>query len=129
MPLRRIVSILLLLAFALLNASPLFALTAASRTPIRACCLRSGAHHCLSTARSAPDASAPRIGAPQQPCPFCPLAPASAAHPSLFAALAVSASAFAPALAHPAGLAQTESRQRIARDRSRSKRGPPAPSI
>jgi hypothetical protein len=35
---------------------------------------------------------------------------------------------FEPPFAHPAGVVQTESKWRIARDRSRQKRGPPSRS-
>ena len=69
----------------------------------------------------------PAFTAPPRKCPYAP-ARAVATHPPLSAAPVVRSS-FLPLTAHPAGVVQTESKWRIARDRSRPKRGPPERSL
>ena len=65
----------------------------------------------------------PSFHAPTEKCPFYPGAVA-AAHPSL-GLVSTADAVFAAMRSHPAVVAQTESLWRIARDRSRCKRGPP----
>ncbi len=124
--LRRLLSILLLVALGLPFASPLFALGSGAASRLPACCRREGKHHCMvSMADGEKTASRDtQVSAPPEKCPFAPHA-ALAVHPTALATLELSASLFSPALADPKGLVRTESKRRISRDRSRQKRGPP----
>ena len=70
----------------------------------------------------------PVFRAPAEKCPYGPnfMAPARfdpVTPPPVADAI------YARLVSHPSGVAQTESKRRIARDRSRQKRGPPATSI
>jgi len=65
----------------------------------------------------------PQFRAPVEKCPYCPAA-VVASHSNPLAA-PTSQAIFAEIVSHPALAAQTESKWRIARDRSRQKRGPP----
>ena len=128
---RRIFSILLLVFFSLPIVSPLLAMTTDAEAGLPACCRRNGAHHCMmsmdmSTGRhiSSSHSDTPHLAVLTEKCPYTPQAPATG-HPDLLA-LDPSAAIFAEIVSHPAGIAQTESRHRIAQDRSRQKRGPPA---
>lgn len=57
-------------------------------------------------------------------CPYYP-GLAAAVHAEVLA-VPVSEAMFAGLVSHPTGVAQTESKRRISRDRSRQKRGPPS---
>ncbi len=72
----------------------------------------------------ATQAAATHLSALVQQCPFYPRVVATTHADVLSPTLA--ASIFAGLVSHPAGSAQTESKWRIARDRSRQKRGPPS---
>ena len=133
---RRLVAILLFAAFALPLAVPAFALGQNADAGLPACCRRTGVHHCgmslaekqaMATADPAKDWEAPRWQAKLERCPFLP-ATLAAAHANPLAAPAIEAG-FAGSSSHPSGIAQTESKRRIARDRSRQKRGPPVVSL
>lgn len=64
------------------------------------------------------------------PAKKCPFAPGSFVVPHIGSyAIHATSLAFAMPMSHPAGITQTESKWRIARDRSRQKRGPPAASL
>jgi hypothetical protein len=65
-----------------------------------------------------------RFSAPVERCPYCPRA-MTAVHPGAMSPADYSSVLVSPA-SHPSGVAQTESKRRIARDRSRQKRGPPS---
>jgi hypothetical protein len=67
----------------------------------------------------------PQFKAPVEKCPYCPgsVAPAQS-HP--LAAPTATAAMFGRLIGHPTGIAQTEAKGRISRDRSHQKRGPPA---
>ena len=123
---RKLVAILLLAVFGLPLALPLLAQGGIEDAGLPACCRRNGAHHCaMSMAqRSQTPAGAPAISAPAERCPYCAQAPATVHPESLTPGTADAI--FADLVSHPAVHAQTESRWRIARDRSRQKRGPPA---
>ncbi len=126
---RKLVAILMLAVFGLPLASPAFALGRSAGDGVRACCRRGGAHHCMEMMAEAAkgDTGAPRWSAPPQCCPFAPTATAPL-HQEI-AAPPAAAAIFAALVSHPAVHAQTQSMWRIARDRSRSKRGPPAVSL
>src|SRR5882757_2391497 len=130
-PVRRIFSILLLVFFGLPIVSPLLAMTTDAEAGLPACCRRNGAHHCMMNmgtgthvGNSSGDRGTPHLAVLTEKCPYTPQAPATG-HPDLLA-LDPSSAIFAEIVSHPAGIAQTESRRRIAQDRSRQKRGPPA---
>lgn len=69
----------------------------------------------------------PRFQAPNEKCPFFPVS-IVLVHNNIFVAPAAQA-IFAGLVAHPAMAAQTESKLRISRNRSRQKRGPPFLSL
>ena len=125
--LTKLLSILLLAVLGLPLASPLFALsTAGGAVPM--CCRRGGQHHCvggMDMQAAEHNASAEtRVAAPMPRCPFCPRAAASLhveiARPALTGTFAQGLTSYA------CGTAQVRSRWRIARERSRLKRGPPS---
>jgi hypothetical protein len=127
-PLRKILAIALLAFLGLPFASPLLALSAKSESGARACCRRIGKHHCLMSgerAKFSQDAQA--FSAPTEKCPYCP-ASIAIVHGDAFVPHAAQA-VYAGLIAHPAVVAQTESKMRISCARSRQKRGPPALSL
>jgi hypothetical protein len=65
----------------------------------------------------------PQFQAPAEKCPYCPTAIA-VVHGNTFVPPPAQA-VFAGLVGHPAVAAQTESKLRISRNRSRQKRGPP----
>jgi hypothetical protein len=123
---RRLLSILLLAAFGLPLLTPLLAMSTASEAWLPTCCRRSGKHHCMmNTVERGQFASHdPQFRAPVDKCPFYPASVVPSHHPNPFTA-STGSSIFAAVVSHPAGTAQTESKWRISRDRSRQKRGPP----
>ena len=71
--------------------------------------------------------NAPQFNAPVEKCPYYPGAViASYSGPYT---VPTAEAVFAPLVSHPSGVAQTESKRRISRDRSRLKRGPPTLSL
>lgn len=123
--LRRLFSILLLAVFVLPLVLPLFALGQDADAGVPACCRRNGKHHCMMSIgeRTQLASHDPQFQGPVEKCPYCP-ASAVASHPNPLAAPAAQA-IFAEIVSHPTSAAQTESKWRMARDRSRQKRGPP----
>jgi hypothetical protein len=124
--LRRFLAIALLAVFGLPFVSPLFALGATSDTGLPACCRRNGKHHCMMSADEGATLSSDTqaFDAPPQQCPYYP-ASIAIVHGDLFALPAAQA-VYAGLITHPAVVAQTESKLRISRTRSRQKRGPPS---
>ena len=122
---RRLLSIMLLAVFGLPVVSPLFALSSTEAARLPACCRRDGKHHCTAPAadRDNPTPRGTQLSAPAGKCPCCP--PAVSVTPNRLLALPIGDAIFASLISHPSGLAQTESMQRISRDRARPKRGPP----
>jgi hypothetical protein len=128
---RRWISILLLALIGVFYAAPL--LHAASSDPesqLPACCRRNGKHHCAMKDRylRMMASGAPAVMAPPQHCPMYPehrgvVFPRAPFH---VAVIPTAAADWAGLRKHPACHAQTEARYRIACDRSRLKRGPPA---
>lgn len=127
--LRRLLAITLLVMLGLPLASPLFAITAKSGNGLPACCRQGGKHHCMSDLTELPEgASVSReFRAPVDRCPYSP-GLTSAVRPSQ-AILSTGDAIYAGLISHPAVVAQTQSKWRIARDRSRLKRGPPSPLL
>jgi hypothetical protein len=126
--LRRLLSIVLLVVFGLPFVSPLFATTVKSEANLPACCRKNGKHHCMLSVmdRGQVLGHAPQFRAPIEKCPYCP-ASVAGVHFDDFAA-GNDLGIFAGLTSHPAVAAQRQSLWRIARDRSRQKRGPPSPS-
>ena len=123
--LRRLLSILLLAVFGLPAVSPLFGLSTTEATRLPACCRRDGKHHCMASMADRGNLTrrGTQFGAPAEKCPYCPSALA-VTHNELLA-LPIGDAVFASLVGHPSGVAQTGSKRRISRDRSRQKRGPP----
>jgi len=127
--LRKLLSILLLAIFGLPFVSPLFAATAKSEAGLPMCCRKGGKHECM-TGHAVLGAAAsmkPTLRAPVEKCPYYPASVFVSSHVDLGFAPAMAT--YAGLVSHPAVHAQTESMWRIARDRSRQKRGPPALSL
>ncbi len=123
---RKLLAITLLAMLGLPLVQPLFALTAKSAANLPACCRRNGKHHCMGdmAERNHANSHDPQFQAPAEKCPYCP-ASVALIHDNTFVAPTAQA-IFAALIAHPAVVAQTESKLRISRNRSRQKRGPPA---
>lgn len=121
---RRLLSILLLLAFALPMAEPAFGLMGKDESQLPMCCRRGGKHHCAGMPGGEAPGSGVRVTAPMEKCPYSPAALVGAIERTVFAP-PVAQAIYAGVVAHPAVVAQTESRQRMARERARGKRGPP----
>jgi hypothetical protein len=127
--LRKLLSILLLAMFGMPFVSPLMAQSAMGDAGLPACCRRDGRRHCIPSLRQrekfSPNSAA--FCSPIEKCPYCP-ASLAISHGDLFTVPTTQA-VYAPLIAHPNGVAQTESKHRISRDRSRRKRGPPTLSL
>jgi hypothetical protein len=125
-PVRRFVSISLLLLLTLPLVSPLFAASMAEAN-VPVCCRRNGKHHCTMAAvaqQSSSTSSKVKTAAVRERCPYNPSS--SAAVNLVFFADPIQQAIFAGIVSHPACHAQTEACFRISFDRSRQKRGPPA---
>ena len=124
---RRLLSILLLAVLLLPLGTPLLALGGAGDAGLPACCRRNGVHHCAMSVpgRAQLAASTRQWSTPPQHCPFRTLALAPS-QSSPFTPATPADGLFSAVLTHPSGIAQTQSRRRIARERSRHKRGPPS---
>jgi len=117
---RRLLAISLLLIFSLPLVSPLFGEQAAERI-LPACCRRDGRHHC-----SMPnDGSSSSLSTIGEKCPCAPDSPAVISLHSFTPGTA--AATFAELTRHPAVSPQTDAQRRVSFDRTRQKRGPPAP--
>ena len=127
---RRLISILLLACFGLPLTLSMLAMGQNREAGIPACCRRDGKHHCMMSMaeRGTLASDNPQFKAPAQRCPYCPRSVAPA-QPNLFAAPTRADAIYRNVVSHPTGVAQTESRRRISLDRSRQKRGPPAPAM
>ncbi len=126
--LRRFLSIVLLAVFCLPFLSPLLAQGAEGEAGLPACCRKHGTHHCMMDVGTQAQQTRlaqqqPAFKAPAEKCPYCPGTIVSV-HGDVYAAPTAEAS-FVSLASHPSGVAQTESRRRISKDRSRQKRGPP----
>ena len=126
---RRLLAILLLAVFALPLCAPLFAAGGIPDSALPACCRRNGKHHCMMSlaARQMLLQHPRQFRTPEQRCPFCPRAVLVLAHGQPFTP-SPAQTVSVPVITHPAGRAQTLCRLRIARERTRHKRGPPSSS-
>lgn len=122
--LRRLLSILLVIVIGLPLAAPIFAATLRSESSLPACCRRAGKHHCMGEIQKDSGASSKTVlRSSREICPYMPTLPAAfhsetSGAPTRMMVVDV-------LLMHDAVLAQTESKLRISRTRSRQKRGPP----
>ena len=125
---RRLIGITLLLLFSLPLISPAWALSATSGANLPACCRRNGAHHCIMNMQQA-ESSGPGISlsATPQRCPACPATVTNLQHGDL--SFQAASLIFAEIVSHPSLKAQTTARARVALDRARHKRGPPATEL
>jgi hypothetical protein len=117
---RRFLSLALLLVFSLPLLAPMLALAQADPdASLPMCCRRHGAHHCamqMARTTNAPAASAP-----------CPMYPQHATAPAIGNLFAITAPVATTTTAHAmlTPTARAQASHRIARERSRHKRGPP----
>lgn len=128
-PVRRILSISLLLLFMLPLVSPLFAASMADAN-VPVCCRSNGKHHCMMAkiaAHSSRDANETKAANIQASCPYNPVAPAAVNLP--FVPDEVRTAIFADAISNPARSTQSKVRISIPFDRSHQKRGPPSPIL
>jgi hypothetical protein len=125
-PVRRLLSIALLLLFSLPLISPVLALTltASSDRYLPACCRRNGAHHCIMKVRPADGISLSSI--PQR-CPAYPAVATQIRHGDLSCQTA--SLIVAEIVSHPAIKLQTQARARVALARTRQQRGPPTDQL
>src|SRR5260370_206774 len=95
-------------------------------TCVPICCRKNGKHHCLISMadRANSGQGGKKVSAAVEKWPYWPGA-VMTTHPDVMS-LAASSGVFAALVSHSAGIAQTESKWRISRDRSRQKRGPPS---
>jgi hypothetical protein len=120
--LRRLLSIALMAVVGLPLFAPFFGWKSESSLP--ACCRRAGMHHCMAMSDSMSSMSDDHSHfASNETCPYRSATLFVAQHSDAVLPADV---IFANLTAHPAVQAQTEAVWRIARDRSRHKRGPPS---
>lgn len=125
---RRALSILMLLVFWMPALAPLFGAIGLDDAKVPVCCRRHGQHHCsMSEAERATlqaiGAAAPEFRPPLQKCPYRQQSVRDVQHGRF--AVPVGQLVYAALVSHPAGLAQTQSKWRVSRERARQKRGPP----
>jgi hypothetical protein len=121
---RRLLSLALLLVFSFPLISPVLALSDGSDLNLPACCRRNGAHHCAGrTQPAASPTSVVRLSSIPQRCPGYPAVLTQIRHGDL--SFKTASLVFAEIVSHPASKLQTQTRVRVALDRSRQQRGPP----
>ncbi len=123
---RRLVAMLLLAVFGLPLVSSSLALGQSSEASLPACCRRAGEHHCAMpmAERAASASQAPAWTSPLQRCPYCPASITAGHHVDAVWLRGGSAAHFGfRAVAGP--VVQAQCAHRLARERSRHKRGPP----
>ena len=124
---RRLISILLLAVFGLPFVLPMLAMGQNAEAGLPTCCRRDGKHHCMMSMDERGRlvvSHDPQFKAPAEKCPYCPSSVASS-QPNPLAVPSAASAIFGELVSHPTGFAQTEAKQRISRDRSNQKRGPP----
>jgi hypothetical protein len=125
---RRALSILMVVVFWMPSLAPVFSSATTEEASVPACCRRHGQHHCMMNEAEratlqALGAAAPEFRAPTPKCPYQQPAFRQAAQGAY--AVPPSQVVYAALVSHPTGLAQTHSKWRVSRERSRQKRGPP----
>jgi hypothetical protein len=124
--LRKLLAITLLAVIALPLISSLFAQSAKGEGSLPACCRRQGKHHCMAGRAGglATSNAVPRFRSPLEKCPDYP-GLTIVSDLSIFA-LPANDAIYAGLVSHPAVVAQTQCKWRVARERARQKRGPPS---
>lgn len=112
---------LLLALFALPFALPLLAMQTAEDAGVPACCRAGGRHGCSMRMHRVSDA--PGVRGPREACPYAPVGLVSV-HVDRLGLTPVRVAGVAM-VAQAAGVARAECMWRVARERSRHKRGPP----
>ena len=125
---RRWCAALLLGVYGLLLGMPLLAMDRGPESRLPACCRRAGAHHCAMGMGAHAESDGARWVAPVTRCPMWP-APVQGPRGVGFDAVMGAQPGFAVPVCHPGSVVQASSRRRIARERSRHKRGPPVGMI
>jgi hypothetical protein len=125
---RRALSILMVLVFSMPALAPLFGATGLDDANVPICCRRHGQHHCIMSEAEratlqAIGAATPEFRAPAQKCPYQQQSVRDVQHGRF--AVAPGQVVYAALVSHPTGLAQTQSKWRVSRERARQKRGPP----
>lgn len=123
---RKILSILLLVALGLPSLIPLLVTSSLDEASLPACCRRNGKHHCMMSMaeRNSISSDKSQFLAPEEKCPYCPGA-LTLGHQTNVFGVQSGQTVFIRLVSQSAVVAQTESKRRISRDRSRQKRGPP----
>lgn len=127
---RKILSILLLMAFGLPSLIPLLAMSSPNEASLPACCRRNGKHHCMMSMaeRNKMQSDKPQFTAVPEKCPYCPAVLVNGYQPNMLG-VPSGQIAFAGLIGQSAVVAQVEAERRISRDRSHQKRGPPSPKL
>lgn len=125
---RRTLSILMVLVFWMPALAPLFGAVGSDEASVPACCRRHGEHHCIMSEAERATLQAMGVAAPEfrAPAPRCPYQ-RQAVRNVQQGRLAGPAGqvVYAVLVSHPTGLAQTQSKWRVSRERAWQKRGPP----
>lgn len=126
----KILSILLLMAFALPGLTPLLAKSSPDEANLPACCRRNGKHHCMMSRaeRSKMLSNKPQFTSIPEQCPYCPAVPAIVHQPNVLGVPSGQIT-FAGLVGQSAVVAQVKAKRRISRDRSHQKRGPPSSKL
>lgn len=120
---QKLLSLVLLAVLGLTLAAPALTGGRVSESTLPACCRRAGQHHCA-LHHNAPSPAGTRLAVLTERCPWTPSVP-PIAHLAQWSTAPGSRS-LGLLLTLLIGLAQTESLWRMALDRARGKRGPPA---
>ena len=125
--LRKLLAITLLALLGQPFVQPLLAWNATGKASLPACCRRNGKHHCIMSMaeRLQLISRDPQFRAPREKCPYRQRSTALPIRGRTFIS-PVGQGIFADLTSQRAAVAQTESKFRISRDRSRQKRGPPS---
>ena len=124
--LRKLVAIALLALFGLPFATSLFALSPGSEASLPMCCRKNGKHNCMMSMAEQKrlQGDKPGFAPPSDQCPYGPTALLNI-HPQIDFMPQAGQAIYAGLVSHPAVMAQTQCKLRIAR----GKRGPPTSSI
>ena len=116
------------MVFGLPFALPMLAMGQDTKAGLPACCRRNGMHHCMMSMDERGKLVVnhdPQFKTPVEKCSYCPGSVASS-QPNPLAAPTLAGTLSGELVSHPTGIAQTDARGRVSRDRSHQKRGPPA---
>jgi hypothetical protein len=122
---RRSIALLMIMIFGCFLSAPLLAASSDSESRLPACCRANGKHHCMMR-MSHGELAGVQMAAPERCSYFPQWRPMNLSHQQ--ASVSSAAVFYAALQTHPACHAQTEARRRVSFDRSRQKRGPPAPA-